>query len=260
MTSSIHAGKRVLVTAGAAGIGRAIASAFSDAGANVHVCDVDPEAIARLGEDRPEITATRADVADEDAVRRVFQDFAGGYHAVDVLVNNAGIAGPTGVMETLDLADWRHCISVNIDSLFLFARQAIPAMKEARSGCIINLSSTAGLMGYPGRTPYCAAKWAVIGLTKSLAMELGPHNIRVNAICPGAVNGPRMDRVIGAQAQATGKTEDEIRTGYANASSMRTFVDAEDIAAAALFLASPAAARISGQAVPVDGHTEGLSG
>ncbi len=260
MSGGLHHGKRVLVTAGAAGIGRAVARAFSAEGAFVHVCDVDEAAIAALAAENPAITATHADVSSEDDVARVFQDFAGGYEALDVLVNNAGIAGPTGPVETLTLDDWRACIAVNLDSAFLFSRAAVPKMKQAGSGVILNLSSTAGFMGYPGRSPYASAKWAVIGFTKSLAMELGPHGVRVNAICPGAISGDRMDRVIAAEAHTTGKAPQDIRDGYTRAVSLRTFIEAEDIAATAVFLASDAASKITGQALPVDGHTEALSG
>ena len=129
-------------------------------------------------------------------------------------------------------------------------------LKAQGGGAMVNLSSTAGLFGYPNRSPYCASKWAIIGLTKTLALELGPHGVRVNAICPGVVEGDRMNRVIAAEAAATGRTPDEIRAGYVRTSALRCFIRPEDIAATILFLCSPAGARISGQAIPVDGHTE----
>ena len=252
--------QRVLVTAAASGIGAEIARAFAETGAEVHVCDIDESALTAFADANPHIGTTRADVTNEADVARVFADIKAGERGLDVLINNAGTGGPTGPVEDLELADWRDCISANIDSLFLFSRRAAPVMKQAGSGLIVNLSSTAGFMGYPMRTPYAASKWAVIGLTKSLAMELGPHGVRVNAICPGAVEGPRMDRVIAAEAKATGESEDAIRTGYANACSLGSFVTTRDIADMALFLASPAASKISGQAISVDGHTESLSG
>lgn len=251
--------QRVLVTAAASGIGAEIARAFTENGAEVHVCDIDKSALTAFAEANPQIGATHADVTDEADVARVFADMEAELRGLDVLINNAGTGGPTGPIENLALADWRACISANIDSLFLFSRLAAPVMKKAGTGLIVNLSSTAGLMGYPMRTPYAASKWAVIGLTKSLAMELGTHGIRVNAICPGAVEGPRMDRVIAAAAEATGESEDAIRSGYANACSLGSFVTARDIADMAVFLASPAASKISGQAMAVDGHTESLS-
>lgn len=252
--------RRVLVTAAASGIGAEIARAFAETGAEVHICDIDEAALDAFSLANPKIAATHADVTNEADVARVFADMNVDARGLDVLLNNAGTGGPTGLVEDLALAEWRTCISANIDSLFLFARLAAPAMKQAGSGLIINLSSTAGFMGYPMRTPYAASKWAVIGLTKSLAMELGPHGVRVNAICPGAVEGPRMDRVIAAEAEATGESEETIRSGYADACSLKSFVTARDIADMAVFLASPAASKISGQAIAVDGHTEMLSG
>jgi NAD(P)-dependent dehydrogenase (short-subunit alcohol dehydrogenase family) len=176
-----------------------------------------------------------------------------------VLVNNAGSSGPTGPVESLDYADWRRTIEVNLDSQFLCTKQAVPMLREAGGGSIVNISSSAGLRGYPMRTPYAAAKWGVIGLTKTLAMELGPEGIRVNAICPGSVAGDRIDRVIEAAAEARGVGAETVRQGYLRQVSMRTFVSAEDVAELALFLCSEAGARISGQALAVDGHTEGLS-
>jgi NAD(P)-dependent dehydrogenase (short-subunit alcohol dehydrogenase family) len=159
----------------------------------------------------------------------------------------------------MSLRDWKATFEVNVHSAFLCLRRAVPVMKEAKSGCIVNISSTAGLMGYPLRTPYATAKWGVIGLTKSLAMELGPRGIRVNAICPGSVDGLRMDRVIANEAKAVGVEESEVRKGYVRQVSMRTFIDAADIAETAVFLCSDKAARISGQALSVDGHNETLS-
>lgn len=250
---------RVLITAAASGIGAETARAFAETGADVHICDMDETALAEFADANPGIGQTRADVTDEADATRVFGDMNADGKGLDVLVNNAGTGGPTALIEDMELTDWRACISANIDSLFLFSRLAAPVMKRAGSGLIVNLSSTAGFMGYPMRTPYAASKWAVIGITKSLAMELGPHGVRVNAICPGAVEGPRMDRVIAAESAATGKTEGTIRESYASACSLRSFVTARDIADMAVFLASPAASKISGQAMVVDGHTEALS-
>jgi NAD(P)-dependent dehydrogenase (short-subunit alcohol dehydrogenase family) len=250
---------RVLITAGAAGIGAETARAFAETGAEVHVCDRDRDALAAFSQANPGITAIEADVTRADDASRVFAEIEAASKGLDVLVNNAGIGGPTGPIETLKLQDWQACLSVNLDSLFLYTRLAAPIMKAARSGCIVNMSSTAGILGYPMRTPYAASKWAVVGLTKSLAMELGPWGVRVNAICPGPVEGARIDRVIAAEAAATGRAEDEVRRFYTDASSMRTFIAARDIANMIVFLASPAAAKVSGQAIPVDGHTETMS-
>ena len=253
------ADKRVLITAGGAGIGRAIAGAFSRAGARVHVCDIDAEALADAEEQWPELGTTLADVADAEQVDRLFDDALGRLGGLDFMINNAGIAGPTAAVEDCDLEGWRRTLAVNLDGTFYCARRAIPALKAAGGGAIVNMSSSAGLFGYALRSPYVAAKWAIIGFTKTLAMELGPHGIRANAICPGPVTGPRMDRVIAAQAKARGVAEQQIRDNYTRNVSLRTFIDAEDIANAAIFLCSPAGAKISGQAFPVDGHTESLS-
>ena len=249
------AGKRVLVTAGGAGIGRAIATTFLAQGARVWICDIDAEALAATKDAHPELGGSRTDVAHEGAVAAMFV-------AIEqtVLVNNAGTAGPTGPIETLDPADWRRCVVVNLDGAFLCARRAVPLLKAAGGGAIINISSTAGLMGYPLRTPYASAKWAVIGLTRSLAIELGPFGIRVNAICPGSVEGARMGRVIEAEAAARGVSEEEVRQGYVRTTSLRSFISAEHIAAMALFLCSDLGASVSGQAIAVDGNTETLSG
>jgi NAD(P)-dependent dehydrogenase (short-subunit alcohol dehydrogenase family) len=250
------AGLRVIVTAGAAGIGRAIAEAFADGGAHVEVCDVARDALADLKKARPDIPGHLADVADPKAIARFFAKAAKG--GLDVLVNNAGIAGPTAPIDEIAPKDWHATIAINLDSMFHCTRLAVPLLKKARGGSIINLSSVAGRLGFPLRTPYAATKWAVVGLTKSLAMELGPHKIRVNAIQPGIVKGPRIDRVIAARAAATGISFEQQRKLLLSKVSLRTEVTAEDIAAMALFLASPAGARISGQALSVCGNVETL--
>ncbi len=252
--------KRVVVTAGAAGIGRAIAVGFHQAGARVHVCDVDDSCLAALAEENPEIGLSRADVSDPDQVARLFEDAERCLGGLDVLINNAGIAGPTGPTEDCGIEDWRQTLAVNLDGAFLCLRHAIPMIKAAGAGSIVNISSTAGRYGYPLRAPYVASKWALVGLTKTLAIELGPHGIRANAVCPGSIDGPRMDRVIAAEATARGTSEAEVRAVYMRQTSLRTFVDAADIAEMVLFLCSDAGARISGQAMTVDGHTESLSG
>jgi NAD(P)-dependent dehydrogenase (short-subunit alcohol dehydrogenase family) len=190
----------------------------------------------------------------------MFEALEQAFGGLEVLINNAGIAGPTGPIETLDPAAWRRCVAVNLDGAFLCARRAVPLLKAAGGGAVVNISSTAGLMGYPLRTPYAAAKWAVIGLTKSLAIELGSHGIRVNAICPGAVDGARMARVARAEAVARGISEEQVRHAYVRTTSMRSFIPPEHVAAMALFLCSDLGASISGQAIAVDANTETLSG
>ncbi|MFQ5958610.1 MAG: SDR family oxidoreductase [Alphaproteobacteria bacterium] len=249
--------KRVIVTAAAAGIGRAIARGFLDAGARVHVCDIDAEALAAF--QAPGLGGTHADVADEAAVDRLFDDALDHLGGLDVLVNNAGIAGPTGEVETLNPEEWRRTIAVNLDGQFYCLRRAVPLLKQAGGGAIVNLSSAAGIFGFPLRAPYAASKWAVVGLTKTLAMELGPFGIRVNAICPGPVKGERIDRIIAAAAEATGESIEEARESMTRRISMRTFVTAQDIANMVLFICSDAGAKVSGQALAVDGHTESLS-
>jgi NAD(P)-dependent dehydrogenase (short-subunit alcohol dehydrogenase family) len=248
--------QRVMVTAAGSGIGRAIARAFADAGAIVHICDVDEALLQLATADYPEIAAECLDVTDEVALERWFDDVLEDLDGLDVLVNNAGIAGPAAPVEDMDYDAWQRCLAVCLDSQFLACRRAVPVMKDQGSGSIINISSTAGLYGLPYRTPYAAAKWGVIGFTKSLAAEVGRWNIRVNAICPGAVEGLRMERVIAAEADASGRNPEVIRADYTRGVSLNRFVKPEEIAAMALFLASPAAAMVSGQAIAVDGHTE----
>jgi len=245
-----------MITAGGSGIGWVVAKAFAAGGAKVHVCDVDADALSKAAKERPEIATTVVDLTDEAAIDRWFDDALGDLGGLDVLVNNAGTKGPTGYVEALKLEDWRNCLSVCLDAQFLCARRAVPVMKGQRSGSIINLSSTAGLYGFGLRTPYAAAKWAVIGFTKSLAIELGSFDVRVNAICPGIVEGARMDRVIEAETQIRGIAFDAIQTEYVQSQSIKRFVKPEEIADLCLFLASPAAKMISGQAIAVDGNTE----
>ena len=252
------AGQRVIVTAGAAGIGLATARAFRDAGAKVEICDTDAEALAALAQSDPDIGASQADVAEPDEVARFFEAAIGRLGGLEVLVNNAGIAGPTSPIESCDFEGWQRTLAVNLDGQFLCTRLAVPLMKAAKRGAVVNLSSAAGVHGFPLRAPYATAKWGVIGLTKTLAMELGPWNIRVNAICPGPVEGPRIDRVIKADAASRGLEEAEVRDAYLKQTSMRVFVSADDIAHMILFICSDAGARISGQALSVDGHTERL--
>jgi len=246
-------GQRVLITAGASGIGRAMAAGFEAAGARVWVADADEAALAACP---GSWQRDRLDVSDEAAVAALFTRLRAAWGGLDVLCANAGIAGPTAALEDVALGDWERCIAVNLTGAFLFARAAVKLMKAQRSGVVILTSSTAGLYGYPNRAPYCAAKWAVNGLMKTIAMEAGPFGVRANTICPGAVEGPRMEAVLAREAAVKGATRDAIYAGYAGGTSMRTFVMAEDVAAMAVFLASDAARLVSGQIIAVDGHTE----
>ena len=259
-----HAGLRVLITGGASGIGLVIARAFIDAGARVHVCDASPDAIdaltkAEASAECNAITSTLADVSDKEAVERVFADVQNELGGLDVLVNNAGIAGPTGGIDELDVDEWEQTVDVNLNAQFYFARRAVPLLRDAHGGgTIIALSSVAGRLGYAFRTPYAATKWAVVGMTKSLAIELGPSNIRVNAIQPGIVKGPRIERVIAARAQQLNLSYEEMERRYLDKISLRHMTTPEEVAATALFLCSPAGMGISGQAISVCGNVEVL--
>lgn len=252
------AGQRVIITAGAAGIGRAMTDAFLAQGAKVFICDVDTAALDEFRKAYPKAGATVADVADSDQVARLFQEAAGFLGGLDVLLNNAGIAGPTGPVEEISQEDWRRTLAINLEGQFLCTRLAVPLLRQAGGGCIINLSSAAGRFGFARRTPYSASKWAVVGFSKSLAVELGPDNIRVNAILPGAVDGPRIRRVIAAKADSFGIPYEEMETRYVSQASLRRMVTADDIASMAVFLASPAGYNISGQALAVDADTQYL--
>lgn len=247
------AAKRVLITAGGSGIGRAMAEGFAAAGFEVWITDLDPDTVANLPAGW---RGTVANAADEGSVQALFDEIAEQWGGLEVLCANAGIAGPTALVEDVDLADWRACVSVNLEGAFLAAKYATPIMKAAKAGSIIVTSSTAGQYGYPNRAPYAAAKWAMVGLTKTLAMELGPFGIRANVICPGAVEGPRMEGVLEREAAAKGMTRDQVYDGYAAGTSMRSFVEARDIANMAVFLGSDGARLVSGQVIAVDGHTE----
>jgi NAD(P)-dependent dehydrogenase (short-subunit alcohol dehydrogenase family) len=250
------AGKRVAISAGAGGIGRVTAERFLTEGALVFVCDVDREAIASLEGYHPSLFASYADVSDSGQVNTFYdwiEEHAGG---VDVLINNAGVSGPTKKVEDITDAEWAQTISVNVDGLFYMARRAVRLMKQQNGGVILNMSSTAGRLGMPLRSPYSTSKYAVRGLTDSLAVELGEYNIRVNAILPGLVNGPRGRRVMEEQARARGLSyEDYIPTVLHNIS-MHSMVEMEEIADMALFLASDRAPHISGQSVGVCGNFE----
>ena len=251
--------RRVVITGGAAGIGRALAERFLSLGDRVAICDADNAAVAAFATAHPDAIALQADVTSEAEMSgfldRVETEFGG----ADVVCANAGTGGPAGPIEALDYDAWQACVATSLHGAFLTCRWASRAMKQQNQGLIVLTSSTAGLFGYPMRSPYAAAKWAIVGLTKTLAMELGPHGIRANAICPGAVEGPRMDRVVAMESAATGRTEDETRALYVKGVSLRSWVTADEIADTVEFLASPAARKISGQIMAIDGHTETLT-
>jgi len=249
----------VLISGAASGIGRRIAEAFIGQGANIHICDSSAEMIAEFGAANPTATATQADVSNVADVDRVFADLKQHYGALNTLINNAGIAGPTATVDNVEPTDWDQCIAVDLSSAFYMTRRAVPLLKSAGGGSIVNVASTAGLMGVPMRSPYAASKWGLIGLTKTWAMELGPDKIRVNAVCPGCVSGPRIEGVIDRDAKKRDVSPEEIRNVYLRQSSMRSFVSPEEIADTILFLASNKASHISGQVLAIDGHTETLA-
>jgi len=251
-------GQRVLITGGGSGIGLRLAERFSEAGAQVALCDADPAAIARLEAAHPDMIAAHADVTDEAEMGRFLDHVEAQWGGVDVVCANAGTGGPAGRIEDLDYDAWQACIGVNLNGAFLTCRWAARLMRAQGAGMILLTSSTSGLHGVPYRSPYVAAKWGLVGLTKTLAMELGPAGVRVNAIAPGAVEGERMERVVAMEAKASGRPEAEVREIYAKGSSLRTWVSADDLADMALFLASPAASKVSGQVLAVDGHTESM--
>jgi NAD(P)-dependent dehydrogenase (short-subunit alcohol dehydrogenase family) len=241
-------GMRVLVTAGGAGIGRVIAQTFLDHGAKVHTCDIDAST-------RPNTVCDVAKVADVD---RLFDEVARNLGGLDILVNNAGIAGPTAKVEDIEPEDWDRTIAIDLSGMFYCTRKAMPMIKRSGGGSIVNLSSAAGRHGFPQRTPYSAAKWGVVGFTKSLAVEAGPDKVRVNAILPGLVEGERIERVIAAKAKATGVSHEEFRAKLLETTSLRSTVSAQDIANMALFLCTKPGERITGQALAVDGDVRYL--
>jgi len=251
-------GQRVLVTAGAAGIGFAIADTLSHLGARVVVCDIAQDALEAAGRKLKLEDAVQADVSSEADVDRLFEKVKASLGGLDALVNNAGIAGPTGGVEEIDPAEWRRCLEVGLTGQFLCARRAVPLLKAAGGGSIVSMSSAAGRHGYAFRTPYSAAKFGVIGFTRSLAKELGPHAIRVNAILPGIIEGPRIESVIEARAKQVGVSHEEMTKRYLQNISLRRMTSPYDVAAMVAFLLSDAGINISGQSLGVDGNVETL--
>lgn len=244
--------RRVLITAGASGIGLCMAQTFAGAGDRVWVTDIDDSALASLPDG---IRGTRVDAADAGEMDRLFEELVAEWGGLDVAVANAGIKGPTTPIEEMDPGEWRECLTVCLDGAMLLARGAARLMKPAGSGTMIFISSTAGLYPCRFRAPYVAAKFGVIGLMQTVQAELGPHGIRANAICPGSVEGPRIDRVIAAEAAAKGLTEDAVRQAYASGTALRQLTRAQDVADTAFHLASSKARMIAGQAISVDGMT-----
>lgn len=244
--------QRVLITAGASGIGREFARAFVANGAKVFVCDIDEKALTALAKEIPSLITRRCDMASRDEIERMVPEAVAALGGLDVLINNAGIAGLTLPVDQMPPDEWDKVIAVNLTAMFDVSRLAIPHLKSSKSGSIINMSSIAGRYGFANRSPYAATKWAVIGLTKTLALELGEWGIRSNAIAPGAVEGDRIVRVFQGRAQISGHSMEEVKAEAMAAQSIKTMIDPKDIAQLAVFLASDAAKSISGQVIPID--------
>ena len=251
--------QRVLVTAGASGIGREIARTFVANGASVFVCDIDPKSLTALAADITGVKTGLCDVSKRADVERMVSECVHALGGLDVLVNNAGIAGPTAPVEELDPDEWEKVMQVDLTGTFNVTRLSIPHLKKSSAGVIINMSSVAGRFGYANRSPYSTAKWGLIGFTKTLSIELGGFGIRANAILPGAVDGPRIQRVFEGRAKVSGKPIEQIKTEAMAVQSLKRFVDPKDIAALAVFLASDAAKSISGQMLPIDNDMQQAS-
>jgi NAD(P)-dependent dehydrogenase (short-subunit alcohol dehydrogenase family) len=252
------AGLKVLVTAGANGIGREIARAFVAEGARVHVCDVDASALIALAQSDPAVTASLCDVSDRTQVAKLFDTAIKTLGGLDCLVNNAGIAGPTGRVEEILPEDWDRCLAIDITGQFNCTRLAVEHLRKSRNPSIVNLASAAGKLGFAMRSPYAAAKWGVVGFSKSLAIELGPDNIRCNAILPGLVDGQRIRNVLGAKAQARGMSMEETTDRAFMGVSVKKFVPPAEIAQYIVFLSSPLCSTVTGQAIAIDGDTQML--
>ena len=253
--------KNIIISAAADGIGWSIAEICMNNGASVFISDINENKLSLLKDHKnynSSLFIKKVNSNNPQDVLNYFSELKNQITTIDALINNVGIAGPTGKIEELEIEEWKNTIDININSHFYFSKYSIPLLK-INGGSIINLSSTAGLFGFPLRTPYAASKWAIIGLTKSLAMELGTFNIRVNAICPGSVSGNRMIRVIEAKAKSMGISEKQLQKDFESMTSLKTFIDKEDIANLVVFLLSDEAKKISGQVMTVDGNTERMN-
>ena len=251
-------GRRAIITAGASGIGRVVAEVLAAAGYRVAICDVDAAALEAARQTADFAHTAQCDVTDAEAMDAFVADAVTALDGLDTVIANAGTGGPTASLEDVALTEWRATLAVNLDGTFNLLKPCIPHLKVAGGGSVILMSSVAGRLGYPLRAPYAVAKWGVIGLKETLAMELGPHGIRVNAILPGSVAGDRMDRVLAAKAEATGMTIDQAHEAEVANVSMRAMVEARDVANTIAFLASDAGAAISGQSIGVCGNYETL--
>jgi NAD(P)-dependent dehydrogenase (short-subunit alcohol dehydrogenase family) len=248
-------GRVAIVTGASKGIGRVASVLFAQEGAKV-VCaarsrDLVDETVALITKAGGDACAVTADLAREDDVRALVQQATEAFGYVDCLVNNAGDGGPTKPVQDYQMEDWLYTLNSCLTSTYLCSRFAVPAMIQAGRGAIVNVASMAGRRGLAYRVGYCSAKAGQIGLTYGLALELGRHNITVNAIAPGAVEGDRIDRVIAGQAEVRGISEEAMRKSFADRSPLRRMTKAEDIAHLAAYLCSDHARNISGQCVPV---------
>jgi NAD(P)-dependent dehydrogenase (short-subunit alcohol dehydrogenase family) len=253
-------GRRVLVTGGGAGIGWKIAQAFLSAGAQVHICDISKENLSAFSSAFPQAGATLTDVADDGAVDRLFEEIGARLGGLDVLVNNAGLSGPIGPVENIQPADWQTVYAANVHGTFYCTRRAIPMMRQAGGGSIVNIASAAGILPYAWRSAYSSSKWAVVGFTKTIAVEVGVDNIRVNALAPGVVAGERRNRNARIRAEQAGKTVEEMEAVRLSRIAMQKAVEPEEIADLAVFLASDHARSITGQAIGIDGYVLALTG
>lgn len=251
-------GLRVLVTAGADGIGLKVAEAFLREGASVYTCDINGSALEALNKAHPEIGSSVCDVADRSAVAKLFDEAIKVLGGLDCLVNNAGIAGPTGPVHEIDPDEWDRCLQVCLTGQFNCARLAVAHLRRSANASIINLSSAAGRFGFPNRSPYAAAKWGVVGFSKTLSMELGQYGIRCNAILPGTVEGKRIRQVIEAKAKIAGKSATEVQNEWLAKASIREMIQPEQLADMILFLASTRGRTLSGQAISIDGDLQAL--
>ena len=251
-------GRRVLITGGGAGMGRYMAATFARAGAAVHIADTDVQALDGVRATIPGLTGSPTDITDEDAVERLVADAVTAMGGLDTLINNAGIPGPTAAVEDIALVDWRRTLDVDITGMFLVTRAAVPHLKAATGGSVVNMSSTAGRLGFSHRSPYAAAKHAVVGFTRSISIELGPFDINVNCIQPGPVDSPLQEQVLAAVAERKGITPQEALAERMAPVSMTRQVSQQEIADIALFLCSAAGHMISGQSIAVDGDQTAL--
>ena len=251
--------KKIIISAGASGIGWATAKICLSRGAFVYICDLNLKALNKIkkhSSNNKRLFSYNCDASNEEEVSNFFNQIKKKTNSIDALINNVGVAGPTGSLEKLNSEDWENTLHTDVNSHFYFTKRAIPLIKKSKNGSIINISSTAGILGFPLRSPYAASKWAIIGITKTLAMELGKFNIRVNAVCPGTIKGDRMKRVIRDKAKFTKISRKSIEKDFIAMSSMKQWILEEDVGKLCAFLISDDSSKVSGQVISVDGNTE----